>query len=522
MPGTNQFTKDDLKHFRARNVSLETIKDQLAIFEKGPAYLDIVRPCTQGDGIRLLEPGQVEHFVQIYEKALQTRTVAKFIPASGASTRMFQDLFTWRKNKLEGTALPLEEAAKKDDKNALFILKFLANLRRFAFYPLIQKMYAKLNRDVPTTNTSEDCLDIINTVLDDSGLGYGQFPKGLIKFHRYGDFMRTPFEEHLVEAAQYGRSAGHYCHMHYTVSKTHLDNFRVKFEALKEAYENFIGVEYYVDFTVQSSSTDTIAVTPENIPFRQEDGSILFRPGGHGALLGNLNAINHDIIYINNIDNVVPDRLKAERARWKKALAGFLVFLQERTFKFITMLSREDTNSALVKEAVEFASEFFGLQSYFHNLSPLETRAMAIKLLNRPVRICGMVKNQGDPGGAPFWTREMDGNLTVQIVESAQINKRSKQAVDIFSASTHFNPVDVVCGVKDYEGNKFDLEKFVDKEAVFISEKSMKGRSLRGLELPGLWNGSMSGWNSVFLEVSKAAFNPVKTVNDLLLPSHIV
>ena len=522
MSGMTQFTKDDLAQFQTRCVSLETIENQLSIFEKGPTFLDIAKPCTLGDGIRLLEPGQVEHFVQIYEKALQTRSVAKFIPASGASTRMFKELFAWRETQQNGTALPLEEAAKQKDATAHFVLRFISNLKKFAFYPLIEKIYVKAKREVPSGQSNADCLDIVNAVLDDFGLGYAQFPKGLIKFHRYGEFMRSPFEEHLVESAQYGRSYGHYCHIHYTVSQSQLDNFKDKFEALKDAYENFIGVEYNVDFSVQSPSTDTIAVTPENAPFRKEDGSILFRPGGHGALMTNLNTMDYDIIFINNIDNVVPDRLKAERARWKKALAGFLVFLQERTFKFINMLQRNDTNSKLLNEAVEFVSEFFGLHSHFIDLSPAETRAMAIQLLNRPIRVCGMVKNQGDPGGAPFWVCQNDGRMTIQIVESAQINKASNKAMDIFSSSTHFNPVDIVCGITDYQGNKFDLQEFVDHDAVFISEKSLQGRPLRALELPGLWNGSMSKWNSVFVEVSKTAFNPVKTVNDLLLPAHQV
>lgn len=522
MSGMSQFTKEDLQQFQDRNVSLEEMERQLSIFEKGPNYLDIVKPCTAGDGIRILEPGQVEHFVQIYDKALQDRSIAKFIPASGASTRMFKELFAWREMQMRGTAPALEDAAKEKDPTALFILRFVSNLRKFAFYPLIHRLFSVNKKKVPSGHSNEECLEIINAVLDASGLGYSLFPKGLIKFHRYGEFMRSPFEEHLVESAQYGRSQGHFCHIHYTVSQSQLENFKDKFEALKRAYENFIGVEYLVDFSVQSPSTDTIAVTPDNIPFRTDDGKILFRPGGHGALLENLNTLNYDIIFINNIDNVVPDRLKAERSRWKKALGGFMVFLQDRTFKYIRMLSREDANFTMLNEAVDFVSDLFGLKSHFHGLTPEATRETVLKLLNRPVRICGMVKNEGDPGGAPFWVRGSDGATTIQIVESAQINKESQKSTDIFSSSTHFNPVDVVVGVTDYQGNKFDLTDFVDNDAVFISEKSLEGRPLRALERPGLWNGSMSGWNTVFVEVSKAAFNPVKTVNDLLLPSHQV
>jgi hypothetical protein len=366
-------------------------------------------------------------------------------------------------------------------------------------------------------------LPIAEALLANDGLSYGNLPKGLILFHRYNDSSRTAMEEHLVEGAQYCRDTNGNLNLHFTVSSEHRVGFGKLVERVKEHYESHYDVKINISFSEQKSSTDTIAVEMDNTPFRNPDGTLLFRPGGHGALLDNLNDINSDIVFIKNIDNVVPDRLKPQTVRYKKALAGLLLSYKGIIFDYIMKLHNDEyVDDEFLHQVLDFSkNELCILPPNSLNTNDLkELKRYLIDTLNRPIRVCGMVKNQGEPGGGPFWAKNTDGTTSLQIVESSQIDLNDQSITEIFNQSTHFNPVDLVCYLKDYKGEKFDLLKYRDPLTGFISVKSKDGRNLKAQELPGLWNGGMSNWNTIFVEVPLITFNPVKSVNDLLRDEH--
>ena len=361
---------------------------------------------------------------------------------------------------------------------------------------------------------------VVDYLLNDKGLGYGQLPKGLLLFHKYGGTQRTPLEEHLVEGALYANCNG-VVHLHYTVSPEHKNLFEDCVNHVKGEYESKFNVRYCVSFSVQKPSTDTIAVNPDNTPFRNSDGSLLFRPGGHGALIENLNDVDADIVFIKNIDNVVLDKFKEDTVTYKQLLAGVLVSLQTKAFEYLRLLESGQFDDDTLKEIVRFLEqELCCHKPGINDLEGAELVAYLKKKLNRPMRVCGVVKNVGEPGGGPFLAYNSDGTVSLQILESSQIDKDNSDYTKMFTEGTHFNPVDLVCATKDYNGDKFNLPDFVDRSTGFISSKSKNGKELKALELPGLWNGAMSDWNTVFVEVPLSTFNPVKTVNDLLREQH--
>ena len=357
-------------------------------------------------------------------------------------------------------------------------------------------------------------------MLHADGLNYGQLPKGMLLFHKYAEGSRTPMEEHLVEGALYAASKGK-ANVHFTVSHEHLPLFKQRVAEKMQQYADKYGVTYNITFSEQKPSTDTIAANADNTPFRNSDGSLLFRPGGHGALIENLNEISADIIFIKNIDNVVPDRLKPETVEWKQVIAGVLVTLQKQAFEYMRVLESGRYDHAKLEEIIRFVQQQLCCRK--QDIKDLEDAELVIylkKKLNRPMRVCGVVKNVGEPGGGPFLTYNQDGTVSLQILESSQIDKSNKEYLRMFTEGTHFNPVDLVCAVRDYQGKPFNLPDFVDPTTGFISEKSKGGKELKALELPGLWNGAMSDWSTVFVEVPLGTFNPVKTVNDLLREQH--
>jgi hypothetical protein len=360
---------------------------------------------------------------------------------------------------------------------------------------------------------------VVGYLIGEKGLNYGNLPKGLIKFHKYGKIARTPVEEHMVEGADYAKYQDGKINIHFTVSPEHDEKFRSHVERMTSCYENHLDGQYYLSYSEQNPATDTVAVDHDNQPFRTSDGSILFRPAGHGALLENLNELDADIIFIKNIDNVVPDRLKEPTALYKKVIGGVLLHYQQKIFSYLSLFEKEEELSpSLMEEIDEFLEKEIGVEK--SEGSEMDAKEYYIKKLNRPIRVCGMVKNEGEPGGGPFWARSQDGTVSLQIAESAQVDMNNEEQKKILNSSTHFNPVDLVIGTRDYKGHKFDLKKFVDPMTGFISKKSQEGRELKALELPGLWNGSMSDWNTFFVEVPIETFNPVKIINDLLRDEH--
>ncbi len=512
------WTDKDLKQFISKNIDKEQVNKQVSNFQKGFPFMEITKAATVGDGLLRLNDEQIEKYIQKYNYESTKLKILKFVPASGAASRMFKALFELIELK-PGS----EELASKMEKNDFnSASNFFQNLKKFPFYNDLQKTSVLKDNNLDELVKNKNTQIILQALLNETGLNYGNKPKGLLKFHQYTDESGTPTREHLVEGALYA-SGTNDIYLHFTVSPEHLTDFKNHVNTLKPIFEERFGVNYYISFSVQKTSTDTIAVDLNNKPFRNEDDSILFRPGGHGALIENLNELNADIIFVKNIDNVVPDRIKTETVNYKKALAGVLLDYRKKIYDYIPLLSSElSPTDKIFDEVTTFLKEelCFIPDNTFNTLSVGDKSSYLIDKLNRPIRVCGMVKNEGEPGGGPFWAINNDGSSSLHIVEGSQIDLNNKEKKEIIEKATHFNPVDLVCGVKDYHGNKFDLTKYVDNKTGFISEKSKNGKELKAMELPGLWNGAMSDWLTIFVEVPIITFNPVKVINDLLRPEH--
>ncbi len=509
-------TAADQEQIRERGGNLPEILNQISHFKRGFPFLKTVEAAGIGNGIARLSERECNELISFYESSLEQGTVpVKFVPASGAASRMFQSLFSFQEET--GTNEEAELLLGKVQHNSVRL--FFDRLSEFAFYPLLTEKTGSLHDNRGQMKYTE----ILRDLLTADGLNYGFLPKGLLDFHMYSGNSRTPAEEHLVEGALYGTDANGIVRIHFTVSPEHLHLFRTKCETAAKILEKRYEVKYEITFSEQKPSTDTIAVDENDEPFRTTEGKLFFRPGGHGALLENLNDLQADLIFVKNIDNVVPDRLKDETIKYKKALAGLLLQCQQKVFRNLELLENPEK---LTDQQLDNMMEFLE-KELSTRLDPADkitdrdskTRFLTDKL-NRPVRVCGMVINEGEPGGGPFWALQSDGTTTLQVVESSQIDLKDPLQASIAKRSTHFNPVDLVCGVRNYKGEKFYLPEFRDPETGFISLKSKDGKPLKAQELPGLWNGAMSDWITLFAEVPPVTFNPVKTVNDLLRTEH--
>lgn len=503
--------KSDLEQLREKGISTETIEEQIEQFKKGFPPLKVERPASLTDGVVPLSPTNINDYKNYYrqelEKGLQP---LKFVPASGAASRMFKALYNYIEN-------PVDVNDLEDDHP---VSRFIHDLPKFAFFEKLKSYFSEVNIE----NVSERISlapAIISKVLDEDGLNYGFLPKGLILFHEYDDGARTSLLEHLVEGAEYARNKAGESAIHFTVSTEHLEHFKKELDQNKHSIEKRTGTSFDVSFSFQKPHTDTIAVLPDNEPFRDEDGKLFFRPGGHGSLIENLNDRDADIIFIKNIDNVVPEHLLPLVADYKQALGGLAIEIRDNVFSFMKRLKTE-LSPELIDEIRGFLKETLhtDIPGHLADASTGEQAAYLLQYFDRPMRVCGMVKNEGEPGGGPFWVRDKQGQETLQIVESSQIDLEKPDQKKIFESSTHFNPVDLVCITKDHEGQKFDLLQYIDHDTGFISEKSVNGKTIKALERPGLWNGAMAHWLTIFVEVPVETFNPVKTVNDLLRPAH--
>jgi hypothetical protein len=515
------FTEEDKKQIKARGMSIEEAIAQAEIFRKGFPYARLLRPCTLGDGITLLQEGDVKRLGNYYSEATLTGRAMKFVPASGAASRMFKILLTFNNLYEKIDENDIMAKAEKGDPDHRVFLQFMRGIKRFAFYDNLKAVMAQDGLDIEEHITKGHYKIILDYIVSSRGLNLPNLPKGLIKFHLYPEYVRTPFEEHMVEAAAYTLDEEGIVRIHFTVSTKYESAIRDYIEEIRGRYES-PDVQYEVTFSNQKSSTDTIAVDTENRPFRERDGGLLFRPGGHGALLKNLNDLEGDIIFIKNIDNVVPDRLKHDTYIYKRALGGYLIELQNEIFGYLRRLSRKDVDDQFTRGVLDFARQKLSIMppEGLMQGSRDDKMGFLFSRLNRPLRVCGMVKNVAEPGGGPFWVEHEDHTVSLQIVESSQVDMESIEQKAIWGSSTHFNPVDLVCGVGNYMGKPFHLMDYRDPNTGFISIKSKEGRKLKALELPGLWNGSMAQWNSVFVEVPTITFNPVKTVVDLLRDEH--
>lgn len=502
-------TKQDLKQIADKGISEEKLNSQLEEFKTGFPFLKLEAAASVERGIIATTPEQVKQYEAAWENyKAQGRTIVKFVPASGAASRMFKDMFAF-------------VDADYDIPTTDFEKKYFDNIGNFAFHDALDEVCRKnTGMGIEELIANGRYKEVAANMLKPEGLNYGQLPKGMLLFHKYTEGPRTPMEEHLVEGALYAASEGKAA-VHFTVSHDHLPLFKQLVADKLDFYANKYGITYDISFSEQKPSTDTVAANTDNTPFRNSDGSLLFRPGGHGALIENLNEIDADVIFIKNIDNVVPDRLKADTVTYKQVIAGILVSLQKRAFEYLEVLDSGAYNHDKLEEIIRFVQhELCCRKSDIKEFEDADLVLYLRKKLNRPMRVCGVVKNVGEPGGGPFLTYNQDGTVSLQILESSQIDKNNKEYMEMFTKGTHFNPVDLVCAVKDYKGQPFNLPDFVDRTTGFISSKSKNGKELKALELPGLWNGAMSDWNTIFVEVPLSTFNPVKTVNDLLREQH--
>ena len=517
------FTENDYRDFKARGISVDEIETQIEKFVRGTRPVTLNRAAVIDDGVLRLGKNELDDYVRQFNSAEAAGRITKFVPASGAASRMFKTLLSALNEENPPDWRERMAAAKRG--HALYgkIREFIINLPRFAFYNDLKIALAQSGADLDSLIKTGDYDKIITALLFPDGLNYANLPKGLIKFHQYPGGSRTPFAEHLVEAAAYARDRQGLARLHFTIPvDQHLQQkIRAHIESVGRRLKND-GVDFEIGYSIQKSSTDTLAVDLENRPFRAPDGKILFRPGGHGALLENLNDLRGDIIFIKNIDNVAPDRLKHDTILYKKALGGYLVSLQAAIFSYLKALSTGSVDARLWREMVDFAVEKLSIDfpENIKSASRTQQAGYLFEKFNRPLRVCGMVKNEGEPGGGPFWVEDAAGNISLQVVETAQIDSADPAQQKILASATHFSPVDFVCGVRDFRGQPFDLHKFRDPDSGFIAIKSQNGRELKALELPGLWNGGMAYWNSVFVEVPGSTFTPVKTVFDLLRPQH--
>jgi len=503
-------SQEDLKQIAGKGISEAQVENQLEQFKQGFPFLRIEAAAGIGRGIVAPTDNERSKYVNAWNeyKAGGDKKIVKFVPASGAASRMFKDMFAF----LNGD---------NDEPQTDFEKKYFANIKNFAFYEELNSTCIKNEgKDIPTLISEGQYKAVVANMLESKGLNYGQLPKGLLLFHKYPEGPRTPLEEHLVEGALYAACGGE-AHIHFTVSHEHREPFKKKVDEKCALYAEKYGIRYDVTFSEQKPSTDTIAANPDNTPFRNNDNTLLFRPGGHGALIQNLNDIEADIVFIKNIDNVVPDRLKDDTVTYKQLIAGILVTMQARAFEYLRLLDTGEYTHKQLEDMIHFVQHDLCCRK--SDIKQLEDAELVIYLrskLNRPMRVCGVVKNVGEPGGGPFLTYNQDGTVSLQILESSQIDKNNAEYMRMFAEGTHFNPVDLVCAIKDYKGKPFNLPEYVDKTTGFISSKSKNGRELKALELPGLWNGAMSDWNTIFVEVPLSTFNPVKTVNDLLREQH--
>lgn len=501
---------NDLKQLADKGISEQQIEEQLACFAKGFPYLEIAASASVEKGVRVVSQEDQATYMEAWDAYLaKNKRILKFVPASGAASRMFKNLYEFLSASYDVPANDFEK-------------KFFNEITHFAFYDALNAVcLANEDKDIPALVAAGNYKAVVSNLLDEKGLNYGQLPKGLLLFHRSGETIRTAMEEHLAEGAMYAKNNAGEVNIHFTVSPEHKALFEKLVSEKKQAYEEKFSVGYDISFSVQKPSTDTVAADMDNNPFRDKNDKLLFRPGGHGALIENLNDIDADVVFVKNIDNVVPDSFKCSTVIFKKVIAGVLVTLQDRIFNYLDLIETGKYSHDQVEEMIHFLQDDLCIKNPDTKL--LEDAELILYIKNkllRPLRVCGMVKNVGEPGGGPFLAQNSDGTISLQILESSQIDLKDPEKKAMFEQGTHFNPVDLVCALKNHKGEKYNLPDYVDKNTGFISYKSKDGRELKALELPGLWNGAMSDWNTVFVEVPIETFNPVKTVNDLLRPEH--
>lgn len=512
------FSDKDIQYIKSKGITLAQVNAQVDRIKNGMSYSNLIAAANVGNGIKRYNESEIQDFINLYETKLNHLSIEMFVPASGAATRMFKFLFQFLKH-FNPKKETIEEYAEKHNDN--LIKTFVSNLENFPFYEEVLSKAKTINPNFESLSRDEACVAFVKTMLNENALNYSFLPKGLLPFHNYKTGAITAFHERLLESTLYATS-NNKANLHFTVSEKHHPYFNSELNKIKDDLEAETNTTFNVSYSYQKEETETVALTTSNEIYRNEDGSILFRPAGHGALIENLNAINSDLIFIKNIDNIVVFNRNKKLVKYKKMIAGVLIEAQEQAFSFLHKLDNKAVSEADMLAIAMFLSKKMNvsISDEFDDLSSEKKKQYLKDKLNRPIRVCAMVKNEGEPGGGPFWVKDENGNISLQIAEFAQIDVDNTKQADIVKNATHFNPTDLVCGTKNYKGEKFNLLNYVDPEAAFITMKTQNGTDIQALELPGLWNGSMAYWNSIFVEVPVETFNPVKTVNDLLKPEH--
>jgi len=513
------FSEKDIAQIKDKGLNIEHVLEQIKTFETGIPFVQLSKPANIGSGIIQFSTTELLEYAKTYDTKINKLDITKFVPASGAATRMFKELFKFLDN-YDFTKESINSYLNYE--KAVAMRLFLIGFEKLPFYDEVLDATKNKYPRFEDFTEGEQIYAFVKTMLKNhGGLSYGELPKGILPFHKYNTNVTTAFEEHLFEGANYASKEGK-AKVHFTISPKHLVKFEEEFERIGKKVEEKTKTTFDISYSFQKSYTDTIAVTEHNEPFRDKDNAIVFRPGGHGALIENLNSIDADIVFIKNIDNVVVRKYQDELTIYKKALAGKLLQIQNRVFSILESIKLQTPDV----EEMESITAF--LENDLNIITPVDFNKFADNykveylegVLNRPIRVCGMVVNEGEPGGGPFWIKNENGIDELQIVESSQINTTSRSQTKILKQATHFNPVDIVCAMKDYQGNKFDLTQYINHDMKFISHKTLNGKALKALELPGLWNGAMANWINIFVEVPLTTFNPVKTVNDLLKSAH--
>lgn len=504
-----KLNQSDLETLKNKGKTEEKVQEELKMLKEGFPFLVIDNAAKPGNGIFVLDEKMEKQAIDLWEQFLKSGgEVIKMVPASGAASRMFKDLFSF----VNGT----DKEPASD-----FMKKFFNDIEKFAFFNKLNETCIGLfGKSIDSLIKEKRYKEIVKALIDKEGLNYGQLPKALLNFHKNMGGARTAIEEHLSEGAQYAKGKKGKVKVHFTVSEDHLPLVHLKFEETKGKMEHEYDVEYELSTSVQKPSTDTVAANMDGTPYKEND-KLFFRPGGHGALIENLNDLDADVIFIKNIDNVVPDSRREDTIKYKKIIGGVLVGIKKKGDDYCRLLSKGIPEESKLAEMLDFLHKVLCItHDNTDNMTTKEKADYLYKKLNRPYRVCGMVRNEGEPGGGPFLAYNADGTVSPQILESTQIDPNNKEAKKMLAESTHFNPVDLVVSTKSWNGKKFNLPDYVDKSTGFISIKSREGTEIKALELPGLWNGAMSDWNTILVEVPLSTFNPVKTVNDLLRDAH--
>ena len=515
----NMFTQKDINQIKARGADPKDIETQIGYYKKGFPLLRLVKPATIGDGIIAFDQKVIQKVLDFYDQTSAHKRVMKFVHASGAASRMFKNLQEFRnKNYSKEEAAVIISGQTAFDSPGNFFKK----LHHFSFYHSLKEVLKLNGYNIEKLLAKYEYNIIIDHFLFEKGLNYSNLPKALLHFHKYEGYNRTSIEEHLIEAANYATATDRTANINFTLSPEHISKFEHLIHSKLPEYEKHFNVKFKITFSIQEPSTNTIAVDMNNEPFREKDGLLVFRPGGHGALLENLNKLNADLIFVKNIDNVVPEYRSADTVTYKKLIGGQLLYLQQKVFFYLSKIESGKNDPSFIEEVGNFiTNELLIILPKKYTDNNKEALDYFYQKLHRPIRVCGMVKNEGEPGGGPFWVKNTDGSVSLQIVESSQTDIKDPVQMAILKSSTHFNPVDLVCTTKDHHNKKFELSKYRDPDTGFISIKSKDGKDLKALELPGLWNGAMANWNTVFVEVPLSTFNPVKTINDLLSEEHL-